>query len=302
MKRYATKQAKARKRRRLNAQERLRQQRAEAQRYIEALHHALEDLGFPESLVAEIEGRLQTQQKLLGKIVGMMFPACLGCRHGHELTRVRGWNKNIPTQLLGALPRSSWLKRLKRLGLEMLLAIWRHTQTQSASTQSRWQWRWVVDDSVFRKYGRHFRLVGRWWSGQFKRTVPGIDGVLLWVVIGDGKLIIPVDFAIRRPNPKGPGRRCQDKLNLTQSMLDERLAAFANRGVTLPPPMLVADSWFSDSKLMRWVANTHHGTLLVQGKRSYTFTLEDGRKVKGSDLVKPEKWTGQRRLHASGCR
>jgi hypothetical protein len=85
-------------------------------------------------------------------------------------------------------------------------------------------------------------------------------------------------------------------------MLDERLAAFANRGVTLPPPMLVADSWFSDSKLMRWVANTHHGTLLVQGKRSYTFTLEDGRKVKGSDLVKPEKWTWQRRLHASGCR
>jgi hypothetical protein len=302
MKRYATKQAKARKRRRLNAQERLRQQRAEAQRYIEALHHALEDLGFPESLVAEIEGRLQTQQNLLGKIAGMMFPTCFGCRHGHELTRVRGWNKNIPTQLLGALPRRSWLKRLKRLGLEMLLAIWRHTQTQSASTQSRWQWRWVVDDSVFRKYGRHFRLVGRWWSGQFKRTVPSIDGVLLWVVIGDGKLIIPVDFAIRRPNPKGPGRRCQDKLNLTQSMLDERLAAFANRGVTLPPPMLVADSWFSDSKLMRWVANTHHGTLLVQGKRSYTFTLEDGRKVKGSDLVKPEKWTWQRRLHASGCR
>jgi hypothetical protein len=85
-------------------------------------------------------------------------------------------------------------------------------------------------------------------------------------------------------------------------MLDERLTALANRGVTLPPPMLVADSWFSDSKLMRWVAQAHHGTLLVQGKRSYTFTLEDGRKVKGSDLVKPEKWTWQRSLHAPGCR
>jgi hypothetical protein len=56
--------------------------------------------------------------------------------------------------------------------------------------------------------------------------------VLLLVVIGDGKLIIPVDFAIRRPHPKGPGRRCQDQLNLTQNMLDERLAALANRGVT----------------------------------------------------------------------
>jgi hypothetical protein len=62
--------------------------------------------------------------------------------------------------------------------------------------------------------------------------VPGIDGVLLLVVIGDGKLIIPLDFALRRPDPQGPGRRCQGKLVLTQHMLDERLAAFAKRGVT----------------------------------------------------------------------
>jgi DDE superfamily endonuclease len=262
----------------------------------------LKDLDFPDTLVAEIEGRLRAQQKLLGKIVGLMFPTLFGCRHSYELTRVRGWNKNIPFQLLSALPKRSWLKRLRRLGLEILIAIGRHTQGKSASTQCRWPWRWIVDDSVFRKDGQQFGLVGRWWSGQCKRTVPGIDGVLLLVVIGDGKLIIPVDFAIRRPHPKGPGRRCQDKLSLTRNMLDERLAAFAKRGVTLPPPMVVADSWFSDSKLMRHVAQGHQGTLLVQGKRSYTFTLEDGRKVKGFDLVKPDKWTWQQSLHAPGCR
>ena len=66
MKRYATKQAKASKRRRLKAQERLKQQRAQAQHSIEAIHQALKDLDFPETLVAEIEGRLQAQQKLLG--------------------------------------------------------------------------------------------------------------------------------------------------------------------------------------------------------------------------------------------
>jgi hypothetical protein len=87
--------------------------------------------------------------------------------------RVRGWKKNIPSQLLGALPKRSWLKRLRRLGLEMLIAIWRHTQDKSASTHSRWQWRWIVDDSVFRKYGKQIGLVGTWYSGQFKRTVPG---------------------------------------------------------------------------------------------------------------------------------
>src|SRR6266852_719212 len=268
MKRYANKQAKARKRRRLNAQARLKHQRAQAQHYIEALHQALKDLDFPDTLVAEIEGRLRAQQTLLGKIVALMFPTLFGCRHGHELTRVRGWNKHIPSRLLGALPKRSWLKRLRRLGLEMLVSIWRHTQDKSTSTHSRWPWRWVVDDAVFRKYGKQFGLVGTWYSGQFKRTVPGIDGVLILVVIGDGTRIIPVDFAIRRPNPKGPGRRCHDKRSLTQRMLDECLAALAQRGVKFPAPMVVADRWFSDSKLMRHVANAHQGTLLVQGKRS----------------------------------
>jgi hypothetical protein len=68
--------------------------------------------------------------------------------------------------------------------------------------------------------------------------------------VGDGKLVVPVDFAIRQPDPTGPGRPGQDKLRWVQGMLDGRMAAFRRRGVELPPPMVVADSWFSDSKLM----------------------------------------------------
>jgi hypothetical protein len=302
MKRYATKQAKARKRRRLKAHERLKHQRAQAQHSIEALHQALKDVDVPDTLVAEIEGRLPAQQKLLGKIVALMFPTLFGCRHGHERTRVRGWDKHVPSRLLNALPKRSWLKRLRRLGLAMLVSMWRHPQDKSASTHSRWPWRWIVDDAVFRKYGNQFGLVGTWYSGQCKRTVPGIDGVLLLVVIGDGTRIIPIDVAIRRPNPQGPGRRCHDKRSLTQSMLDERLAALAQRGVKFPAPMVVAESWCSDSKLMRHVANAHQGTLLVQGNRSYPFTLEDGPKGKGSDVVQPDKWAWQQSLHAPGCR
>src|SRR5207244_11055537 len=80
MKRYANKQAKARKRRRLKAHERLKQQRAQAQHSIEALHQALKDLDVPDTLVAEIEGRWQAHPKLLGKIVAPMIPTLLGCR------------------------------------------------------------------------------------------------------------------------------------------------------------------------------------------------------------------------------
>jgi len=176
------------------------------------------------------------------------------------------------------------------LGLEVLIPLWRHAASKSEATRSRWQWTWVGDDSVFKKYGDQLGLVGTWWSGQEHRVLSGIDGVLLVVVIGDGKLVVPVDFAIRRPDPPGPGAPCRDKLHWVQDMVDERLAAFHKRGVALPAPILVADSWFGDSKLMRHMATTHQGTMLVEGKTTYVFVLSDGRQVKGHDLQQSGDW------------
>ena len=104
--------AKASKRRRRTAQERLARDRRQAQHAAEALQQALDDLGLPKDLMTEIEGRLRSQHKLLGKIVGVMCPPLFGCRTNAELCRVRGWDKNLPSRLLGALPKRSWLKRL----------------------------------------------------------------------------------------------------------------------------------------------------------------------------------------------
>jgi hypothetical protein len=175
-------------------------------------------------------------------------------------------------------------------GLEVLIPLWRYAASKSEATRSRWQWTWVGDDSVFKKYGEQLGLVGTWWSGQEHRVLSGIDGILLIVVIGNGKLVVPVDFAIRRPDPTGPRVPCRDKLHWLQGMLDGRVAAFRRRGVELPPTMVVADSWFSDSKLMHHVATTHQGTFLVEGKSTYTFALPDGRQVKGRDLQQHRDW------------
>src|ERR1700704_2330626 len=295
-------QVKARRPRCRKPHARLARDLRQAQQAAEALQQALEDLGLPENLVVEIEGRLRSQQKLLGKIVGVMFPPLFGCRTNTELCRVRGWDKNLPARLLGALPKRSWIKRLRRLGLEVLVPLWRSAASASAATRSRWQWTWVADDSVFKKYGEQLGLVGTWWSGQEHRVLSGIDGVLLVVVVGEGKLVVPVDFAIRRPDPQGPGGPCRDKLHWVQSMLDGRVAAFRRRGVELPPPMVVADSWFSDSKLMRHVATTHEGTLLVEGKSTYVFRLADGRQVKGSDLQQLSEWPWRKSPQVPGLR
>jgi hypothetical protein len=302
MQRYAKKQAKARQRRRFTARERLERDRRQAQQAAEALEQALHDLGLPKNLVAEMEGRLRSQQKLLGKICGVMFPSLFGCRTNTELCRVRGWDKNLPSHLLGALPKRSWITRLRRLGLEVLVPLWRHAANKSEATRSRWQWTWVSDDSVFKKYGEQLGLVGTWWSRQEHRVLSGIDGVLLVVVIGEGKLVVPMDFAIRRPDPTGPGAPCRDKLHWVQDMLDGRVAAFRRRGVALPPPILVADSWFGDSKLMRHVATTHQGTLLVEGKSTYVFTLSDGRQVKGDDLQHQRDWPWRHSPQVPGVR
>ena len=67
---YHKRQAKAIQRRRHTAAERLQHDRRQAQHAAKALQQALDDLGRPEDLVNEIEGRLRSQHKLRGKIVG----------------------------------------------------------------------------------------------------------------------------------------------------------------------------------------------------------------------------------------
>ena len=63
------------------------------------------DLGLPKTLAAEVEWRLKALCKLLGRLFGVMFPVVFGCRTAYELTRVRGWDKNLPGRLLSALQK-----------------------------------------------------------------------------------------------------------------------------------------------------------------------------------------------------
>jgi hypothetical protein len=87
-KRYAKKHVKAKQRRHLKAQERLERDRHQAQQAAEALEQALHDLGLHKDLVVEIEGRLRSQKKLLGKILGVMCPPAVALKPRCEGNRV----------------------------------------------------------------------------------------------------------------------------------------------------------------------------------------------------------------------
>jgi hypothetical protein len=215
---------------------------------------------------------------------------------------VRGWDPHLPGRLLGALPKRKWGKRLQRLGQEVLVRLWRHVEDKSPATRSRWQWTWVGDDSLFRKYGRQLGLAGLGWSGQEHQGRWGIDGLLLIVVMGAGKLVVPVDFAVRRPDPAGPGGPCRDKLTWLRVMLDRTWAALQRRCRRLPPPLVLADSWFGDSSLMRYVAPCQQGCLVVEGETSYVFHLADGRQVKGRDLLTGMNWPWRESEQVPGSR
>ena len=298
----AKQHAKAMTRRRLNATERHERQQRQAQRDIAALHHALHDLAVPDDLLSEIAGRVRSQKKRLGTLFALLCPTLFGCRSAHELTRTRGWDKHWPSRLLGALPKRSWLTRLRQLGPDIVSAMGRRSQSMSPATRSRWQLTPGLDDSVLRTYGGPLALVGRCWSGQHKRVVNGMEGVLLLIVIGDGHRVVPIDVVVRRPNPKGPGRRCREKLPWSTVRRDETLSALARRGLPLPPPIVVADRGLSASKWRRHVSNAHQGTLLVQGQAIYTLYLDEGRKVHGRDVMQDDTWPWHQSLHAPGCR
>jgi hypothetical protein len=302
MTRAQQREAKAKQRQLRKYRERLQQEQRRAQRYLQALEQALVDLGLPETLVAEIEWRLQAHVKLLGKIFGMMFPTMFGCRTVYELTQVRVWDKNFPSRILGALPQQKWIRQLQRRGQALLIRLWQQVADKSPATQSRWQWTWVGDDSVFKKAGQQLGLVGTWYSGQEHRVRPGIDGLLLVVVIGDGKLVVPVDFVVRRPDPVGPGRPCRDKLTWLQVMLDRTWAVLQRRCQRLPVPLVVADSWFGDSALLGHVHTYQQGTLVVEGKRRYVFSMPDGRRVTGEDLRTRPDWPWRESPQAPGLR
>jgi hypothetical protein len=128
----------------------------------------------------------------------------------------------------------------------------------------------------------------------------GIDGLRLVVVIGDGKLVVPVDFVIRRPDPVGPGRPCREKLTWVQVMLERTWTVLPRRCRRLPAPLSVADRWFGDSALMAHVQTHLHGTVLVEGKRRDVFALADGHRVTGADLRTRSDWPWRESPQAPG--
>jgi len=125
---------------------------------------------------------------------------------------------------------------------------------------------------------------------------------LLVVVIGEGKLVIPVDCTVRRPDPVGPGRPCRDQLTWLQVMLDRTWTAWQRLGLALPAPLVVADRGCGASQWRAHVASHQRGTAVVEGNRPDVFRRPDGRRVTGQELLTQIDWPWRDSLQLPGMR
>jgi hypothetical protein len=121
----------------------------------------------------------------------------------------------------------------------------------------------------------------------------------LSVVSGDGRLVIPVDVTVRRPDPEGPGR---DQLPWRPVMRDRPWAALQRRRLQWPPPLVVADRWCAGSGWLAPVALQAQGTLVVEGQRTDVFELPDQGRVTGEALLTRADWPWRDDLHRPGVR
>jgi len=200
------------------------------------------------------------------------------------------------------LPKRTWVKRWPPLGRGLLGQLWRHGADNSPATRRRWPWTWVREDRVFKKAGHQVGWVGPGSSGQDHRVRLGRAGLRLGVVLGDGQRVVPVDLVVRRPDPVGPGRPGRDQRPGLQVMLDRTWAALQPLGLRLPPPLVVADRWFGDAKIMAHVDGHLQGKLLEEGKRSCVFHLRDGRRMTGQDLRTLANWPWRESSQVPGVR
>jgi hypothetical protein len=301
--RYVKPHANAITRRRLQAKARHARQPRQAQRALAALHHARPALGWPDHLGTAIAGRLRAQTPWLGHICGRLCPTLCGGSQAEEGTRTRGWDQPLPSRILSALPQRSWRKRWRPLGPEGRSALWRHGAARRDATRRRGPWPGGVDDAGCRTDGPTLAWGGHGARGPGPRVGQGIAGVLWLVVMGAGPRVVPVDWAVRRPAPTGPGARWRPKREWPPVRRAQPLAAWARRGWPRPAPRAAAASWWSEAQLRSHVSAALQGTWLGQGPATSPLRRHEGRQVHGGEVVHGDDgpWRPRRDAPGSEC-
>jgi len=256
--------------------------------YAQRLKESIEELEVEEELKKFVSRHLRKVIKAFQIIIALMLLPLSGCQSYYELSKEYGIGKNKVYRILGCCFPTSWLRLLRRISTKLLVKIVERYHNMSPSTKSRYGVRLVVDSTTLLKVAQKLKLAGIFWSGSLKRNAKSIQLVVIYAVIGEGKLLIPLDLRIRRPDPKGRGRRCKEQPALVLEMINDLKMRLILRGVDPKGWFVVMDSWYGSSDLLEKI-NGEGFITIFEGKSSYVFYLE-GNKMKAGELVDRINW------------
>jgi len=133
-------------------------------------------------------------------------------------------------------------------------------------------------------------LVGVFWSGKLKREASSIQLVVLYGVIGEGNLLIPLDMRIRRPDPEGSGRKCKEQPQLVIDMVRDLKTRCIAKSLDVKGWFIVMDSWYCSDDLIDKISKLGFFEI-VEGKSNYVFFKESNEKrYNPSDLAGVVGW------------
>jgi hypothetical protein len=168
------------------------------------------------------------------------------------------------------------------------MKIVKHYHYMSDATKSRHKVTLVVDSTTLLKLSEKLGLVSTFWSGKLKREASSIQLIVLYAVIGEGKLLIPLDMRIRRPDPEGPGRKCKEQPQLVIEMIRGLKIRCSTKGLATKGWFIVMDSWYSSHDLQDKISQCGFFGI-IEGKSNYVFFMGDERYTK-SELSEKIGW------------
>jgi len=261
--------------------------------YVDDLKKSIKELELDKELERYVKHHLGRTLEAFGNILGLLLLPLSGCQSYFEFSCEYGIGKNKPYRILKSGDPSSWIRLLRRLGSKLLVKIIKRYHHMSDATKSRYKVTLVVDSTTLLKLAEKLGLVGTFWSGKLKREASSIQLIVLYAVIGEGRLLIPLDMRIRRPDPEGMGRKCKEQPQLVMEMVRNLRTRCLAKGIDPRGWFIVMDSWYCSSELLEEVSKCGF-VVVFEGKSNYVFFLGDER-FNVSGLAEEIRWRDSNR-------
>jgi hypothetical protein len=256
--------------------------------YVENLKKSIMELELDKELEKYVKHHFGKMLEAFGTILGLLLLPLSGCESYYEFSCEYGMGKNKPYRVLGRGDFSSWVRLLRRLGTKLLVNIVRCYHHMSDATKSRNKVTLAVDSTTLLKLAEKLGLVGTFWSGKLKREASSIQLIVLYAVIGEGKLLIPLDVRIRRPDPEGRGRKCKEHPQLVIEIVRGLKTRCLAKGIDPKGWFIVMDSWYCSNNLLEQIGKCGF-VVIIEGKSNYVFFMGDERFTK-SGLSEEIRW------------